>query len=406
LLELLTKEYYTKSRFAKLAIAVGLIMTFAGLLLLIQNVFATTIVQNQGLTSSTILTLRAICIENSGTWNDYYCGFTNIQSKQNFEQRVIGKGLADEYQFLSTPTMGFAAPNVGGRETIIIKEDNDDDDYDNDGIDKDDVRDLLKKQCKKDGKVWYRGACVTEDEKADRQDALCDNEDAKTTKIDECKAKEEDGKPVPVNNLTPQVKVSASANKDLREDKEVKEVCDEVGGQMEADGCHTDHDGPMADEFERKMTEKQQKKFNPEVMADTGVSNELEEKDEQETKDWYPKEKYESVNKEYTENEQEKLQEMIEEEESIVDDEVNEEIKEIVEEGDQDQQVQQSPIQTKDDEDEGGMLDNVEEIEEDSNDEAEEEQEELEDGDSTEPEEDEEEDEDEEEEESEDSEEE
>ena len=293
MLKLLTEELDTKSRLAQLAIAVGLILTFAGLLLLIQSVFATTIVQNQGTTASTILTLRAICIENSGTWNDYYCGFTNQQNKQNFEQRIISKGLADEYRFLGTPTMGFAAPNVGGRETIIIKEDNDDDDDDDDndnGLDKDDVKDILKKQCKKESKVWFEGKCVTKKEKTAREDAICDDEDAKTTKKDLCKSKDENEKPVPVNNLTPQVKVSAATNKDLREDEEVKEVCDEVGGKMTKDGCHTDHDGPMADKFEELMTERNQQEVKPKLHVPSLLEGTLTEEQKEalskENPDW------------------------------------------------------------------------------------------------------------------------
>jgi hypothetical protein len=210
LLELLTEEHYTKSRVAQSGLAILLLVLFAGLLLTLQNVFAEKKVesmdyeyvvcdngvwyptgtdckvalkkyhqewdaltksvepiQNQGLTASTILTLRAICIENSGSWQDYYCGFTTIQNKQNFEQRVIAEGLVDEYQYLSVPSLVYGA-NTGN--TIIIKDDDDDDDNDDDH----DHKTVIKKYYKGDGK---------------------------------------DKKPVPVNLLTPEFKVSAATNK-------------------------------------------------------------------------------------------------------------------------------------------------------------------------------------------------
>ena len=65
--------------------------------------------------------------------------------------------------------------------------------------------------------------------------------------------------------------------KDLREDKEVKEVCDEVGGEMKKDGCHTDHDGPMADKFEELMTERNQQEVKPKLLVPSLLKGTLTE---------------------------------------------------------------------------------------------------------------------------------
>lgn len=197
---LLIEEFvYNKSKLAQLSLAVGLMLTVAGLLLLLQNVFA-----------------QEISIEEREARIDALC------DDEDSDTTLIEACKSEERKEKDI--------EEGGK--------------------------LLEESAKKMASYYEKQD--REKEKAAKEDAICDDEDAKTTKIDMCKAKDEDEKPVPVNKLTPQVKVSAATNKDLREDEEVKEVCDEVGGKMTKDGCHTDHDGPMADKFEELMTERNQ----------------------------------------------------------------------------------------------------------------------------------------------------
>lgn len=202
---------YSKNKLTQLAVAVGIILTVAGLLLLIQNAFA----QNPpNVTASTLFTLRAICIENSGTWYDYYCGGLSQQNKLGFEKRVISEGLVDEYKYLSMPSSAFAFSNPNPYQTIIIKEDDDDDDDDDNDNDndrdkkpwwwkkdrhndnnKDDDDDKKDKDCKKDGKVWFEGKCMTEDDKVGREHAIEDE-----NKKEEPIGFDKDGKQLPTIN--------------------------------------------------------------------------------------------------------------------------------------------------------------------------------------------------------------
>ena len=72
-------------------------------------------------------------------------------------------------------------------------------------------------------------------EKAAKEDAICDNEDADTTDIKLCMSEQ-------------RILIEQS-------DKINEKICDKVDGKWTKDGCETDHDGPKADRFHELQDE-------------------------------------------------------------------------------------------------------------------------------------------------------
>ncbi|HJT85166.1 MAG TPA: hypothetical protein VJ697_11855 [Nitrososphaeraceae archaeon] len=106
-----------------------------------------------------------------------------------------------------------------------------------------------------------------EEERTFYEDAVCDSEDADTTNVKMC-----------------------MSDKREQQIKNIENVCDEVGGKMKKDGCHTDHDGPMADEFERKITEIDQEEVKPTLLVPDSLEGTLTEEQKEalskENPDW------------------------------------------------------------------------------------------------------------------------
>jgi hypothetical protein len=102
LLKLLTEEHYTKSRLAQLVIAIGLIITFAGLLLLIQQ----TVYAEHGYVYDSYEEYNEIveplCKDHGGQieYGSGECIFKNDNDRKkaaSFENELEDRGLYDDY---------------------------------------------------------------------------------------------------------------------------------------------------------------------------------------------------------------------------------------------------------------------------------------------------------------------
>lgn len=71
---------------------------------------------------------------------------------------------------------------------------------------------------------------MSDEEAANIEDDICDDENADSTDVYGC-----------------------MSDKRKNQMKDIENTCDDVGGKMTKDGCETDGDGPMADEFEEKV---------------------------------------------------------------------------------------------------------------------------------------------------------
>jgi hypothetical protein len=292
LLTLTHQDSLNKSRLAWLGISVGLLLIFSLLLLVLHDAFADDEYEHVHCGNGVWYPEGTDCeVALKQYYGERYndeVGWQNqyqyqLQVKQEEEEEEANNKNNNNNDCLSEPDDDFYCKEFDWSAFYPDKEIVDElcdasEDYAKNPKNCDKAYDLVKevkegpekKYCEYSGK-WDddKKECKIndEEERTFYEDAVCDNEDADTTNVKMC-----------------------MSDKREQQIKNVEDVCDEVGGEMKKDGCHTDHDGPMADEFERKITEIDQEEAKLKLLVPDTLKGTLTEEQKEalskENSDW------------------------------------------------------------------------------------------------------------------------